>query len=316
MSTVAIDTGRTNERLSAFLSEIATNDPVDNYFERFPVMDKLMSTKKTGIFGRQIQIPIDSGENSTVKDFSGYDVFDTSSQDTALTLVYPMVNKGGTLTISWEEEREVADNKHRIFDLLKHRRSNLIKTAMKKYSQDLFAAAQAADKITTFAVGIDSTGTLGGLSQATDADWASYETASGSFSDQGLSDMRDLYNDLWLNGCMPDTIITSQTVYQYYENEVDPDVRYSKAQGVGGRGFKSLEFKGVPITPDPNATSDVIYMMDSENVKLYVDSDGNFSFDPFVKPSDQKARTATFACRMQLVIDRRKSTGKMTSILP
>lgn len=315
MSTAAIDTNRTNERLSAFLSDIATKDPVDNYFPKFTLLDKLMNNKKTGTFGRQVLIPIDSGFNGTVQTFSGYDTFSTAAQDTALTLVYPMVNRGGTLVISWEEEREVGDDAHRIIDLLAHKRKNLIKSTMDQYSQAVFAAAQSAADVTSLAVAIDSTtGSPGNLTAATDADWASYETASGSFATQGLTDMRTLYNNIMINGATPDTVVMNQTIYEYYENEIDPDVRYSKAQDVGGRGFKTLEFKGIPITPELRATAQTIFMWDSENVKVYVDSAGNYAFSDFEAPTNQWARVAKLACRMQVIIDRRKSTGKLTGV--
>lgn len=321
MSTVAIDTGRNTEQLSAFLSDIVTKDPVENYFARYLLLDKLMASKELKKTGRQALIPINSGENTTVKDFSGYDTFDTSGQDTALTLVYPMVNKGGTLTISWEDEMETVDDEHRIIELLTHKRKTLISTALKQYAQDLFRATQDASKITSLAVAIDSTtGSPGGLSQSTDADWASYERSVGSFATNGMSILGLLYNDIWMNGAMPDTIVMSQTVYQYFEDTADPDTRYnymigqSKGDMVGRRGFKSLEFKGIPVTPDVYCTSDVVYMFDSENVWMRVEPAGNYSFDPFEKPANQKAKTSTFACRKQLLIDRRKSTGKGTGI--
>lgn len=314
MSTTAIDTARTNERLSAFLSEIETNEPVDNYFPKVPVIEKMLSNKKMQNGGRQVQVPIDSGENSTVKDFSDYDIFDTTAQDTALTVVYPMINKGGSLTISWEEMREIAGDDHKIFDLIEHKRKNLLKTAINSIATDLFAAAQDVKKITALPVAILATGALGGLNQSTDADWASTVTASGSFAAQGLTDMNTLYNTLVSNNCSPDTIFCPLAVYGYYEAEVDPDVRYASAQGVGGRGFKTLEFKTIPLIFDAKVTAGTLYMYDSENVYFKVDTDGDFSIGSFQTPVNQRVHTALFTARLQLVIDRRKSTGKMTGI--
>lgn len=320
MSSTAIDTARTNERLSAFLSEIGASEPVDNYFPRIPALKKFMESKKTINGGRQITYPIDSGSNSTVKDFSDYDIFDTAAQDTALTVVYPFVNKGGTMVISWEEIRETAGNDHRVFDLVKHKRDNLMKSMMDSLATDLFAATQSASKITSLVPAILTTGALGGLNASTDADWASTVTSGGSFATQGLSDMRTTWNTLCDNGADdPDLILTTPTVYQLYENEIDPDVRYSVAQlggkAKGGRGFGGgLEFNGVAITRDKKCTSGVMYMIPTTNCFMMVDSDGNFSFDDFVTPSNQKASIAKMVFRGNLIVNRRKSLGKITGI--
>lgn len=315
MSTVAIDNARTNELLSVFLSEIGNDDPVDNHFVRRPVLDMLLKERQVGQYGRQITYTIDTGENPTIKDFSGYDTFDLAAPDTVVTIVYPMVNKGGVIMLSWEDKLESAGNDHRTFDLVKQRRANALKTLSDQLATDLFAATQVASKITSLAVMIDSTGTTGSVSATTVPDWASTETASGSFAGQGLSDMRTLYNTLVNNGSMPNLIVTTQSVFEFYEKEVDPDVRYSVAQGTGGRGFKTLEFKGMPIVHDLKCNSGVLYMIDKENLFFKVESAGNFTTDEFQTPINQKASVAKMAFRGQLITDRRKSHGKLTGIV-
>lgn len=314
MSTVAIDSSRTSERLSAFMSHLENSEPVDNYFVRRPALDAFLKGKKMQDGGRQIWITVDTDENPTIQDFSDYDVFDTSGSDTAVSAVYPMVNKGGTIVISWEELREIAGKDHQAIDLLSHKRRNAMKTMMDKLATDLFASSAVTGKITPLPILIDSSGSVGSISASTETNWAATETASGSFAAQGLSDMRTLYNTLCNNGADPDMILTTQSIYEFYENEVDPDVRYAAAMAVGGRGFKSLEFKGIPLIHDLKATSGVLYMVNTENTYFKVDTMGNFSVDPFVQPANQKAQIAKLVFRGNLICDRRKSNGKLTGI--
>ena len=316
MSTLAVDTptNRSNERLTMFMTEIGEKKPIDNYFSQHAAWDLLMKKKIMKSGGRQIGFPIDSGENPTVADFSDADVFDTTVPNTALWVAYPYVHKGGTVTILGEEQRETDGADHKIFDVMDHRRNNLLETIFKGYTTDLFATSQVAGKINSLNILIDATETIGGLAVATDADWVSTETSSGSFASQGLSDMRTLYNTLSGKKAMIDVILTTQSVYEYYENEVDPDVRYAQAQGVGGRGFKTLEFKSLPITWDVNATSGILYMWDSKYTYLACDTGWNFDFEPFVTPANQKLSVSKFANRCQLVTTNRRTTGKLTGI--
>lgn len=318
MSTVAIDTARTNERLSAFKSEIGANDPVDQHFKRRPLFEALMKNKKMTDGGRQIIVPINQGQNQTIKDFSDYDVFDMSAQDTALTLVYPFVNKGGSIVISWEEMRETAGNDHRIFDLVAHRRKNAIETIMDAYDVDLFASSAVATKVTNLPSAVLATGSVGGLSQSTSSDWASTVVASGSFAAQGMKDLRTCYNTIVDNNATPDLLVSTRTEYDFFENAIDPDVRYSitgNSAPVAVRGFPSVLFKGMPWIHDPNATSGVIYMLCTENIYFVVDEQGNFEIDDFRTPVNQKVSAALIVARMNLVIDRRKSLGKLTGVV-
>ena len=47
MSTAAIDISRTSERLSAFLSEIGSEDPIDNYFPQTAALNLLMKRNQS-----------------------------------------------------------------------------------------------------------------------------------------------------------------------------------------------------------------------------------------------------------------------------
>lgn len=314
MSTAAIDTSRTSERLSSFLSEIGAAEPVDNFFEIHPTLDALRKNQRMKNGGRQILFPVDVDKNTTVKYFSDYDRFLTTNQDTVRTVVYPYINLGGTVTISWEEIRETAGNDHQIYDIVAHRRKNLIETAMRTLNEDLYATSATSGNIESIDVLVDSTGTAGGLDQSSEADWASVEnTSTGSIaSGAGIKDMNTLYNDIMSNKGMVDTILTTQTLYEEYENFMDGDVRYTNTRAAVNRGFKRLEFKGIPVTFDPDCVSGRIYMLDSKTIFLCTDVEGNFSIDPFVVPYDQKVFVAKMVWRGNLVMTKRNGQGKIT----
>jgi len=317
VSTLAVDTpaARNNERLTMFLTEIGEKKPVDNYFKTHPLLDHLMKKKVKKDGGRQIGFPIDAGKNPTVQDFADADTFITTVPDTVRWVAYPYVNKGGSLVVLGEEQRETAGKDHKIFDVIDSRRNNILESVMEEYTTDLFASSQVAGKINSLNVLIASTGEVGGLNASTESAWAATSTSSGSFAAQGLKDMRQLWNTLQNNKAKIDTIVTTQDIYQFYENEVDPDVRYASAQGVGGRGFESLEFKNIPIIYDPKATSGVLYMFDTKYTFLACDTVWHMDFEPFISPSNQKTSVSKFANRMNLVTTNRRTTGKLTSVV-
>lgn len=316
MSTVAIDTSsaRNTERLSMFLTEIGNEDPIDQYFQIHPTWDVLWKNKKSKEGGRQVGYTIETGENPTVADTSDDDIIDTTIPDVVRWVVYPYVNKTGSVSVLGEEVRETAGSAHKTYDIIKQRRSSLLNTVMDKYSKDLFATSQVAGKITPLPVLIASSGSVGDLSTTTEATWASTQTGSGVFSAQGLDDMRTLYRTLRINKSNPDTIVTTSDVYGFYEAEVDADVRYASAQGSVNRGFESLTFNMKPIIYDPDCNSGVLYMWDSRYLFLSCDTGWNFDFEPFMKSFNQKTMASQFANRCNLITNARRTAGKLTGI--
>jgi hypothetical protein len=315
LSTIAIDNARTNERLSAFMSRIETTEPVDNIFVDLPLFNELFKRKETIDGGRQSLISVDTAVNSTINSFSTYDTFDTTPQDTAKSVVFAYINYGGTVSISWEELREVANSDVRIFDLLKHKRNNAVKSMKDRINSDLLVATPAAGEVNSLPFIVTTTGTVGGVDSTTETWWQSQEsTAVGAFTANGLSSMRTLYNDIVRQGQgAPDSIITTQAIQEAFESELDQDVRYSDPSKLT-RGAKMLDWKGMPVMFDNDVTAGELYMLNYDWISLKVDVDGAMDIDPFVKPADQKASVATFAFRGQLITTNRRGLGRLTGI--
>ena len=316
MSSTAIDTSRTTERLSAFLSEIGAAKPIDQYFTKNQTLDYMYKNKKMQDGGRQIMYPIGTGENPNATWASDFDVIATSGSDNARMVVYPFVNIFSSINISWEEMREIAGSDHKIFDRMSFKRDEMMATARKMINSALFAAAQDASKITSLAVAIDSTGTTGGLSAATEAQWAAQETAVGdTFANKGYNAMLTMYNDLDDVGSEPSCIVTTQDIFEAYEQELNPDVRYGfKSGDKGVRGFSDLLFKKTPIIFDGSCTSQAMYFINDEWMPFIVDTDGDFSFDEFQVPVNQKVFTAKFTFRGNIICNQRRAHGKLTGI--
>lgn len=313
MSTASIDTSRTTERLSAFMSRITNAEPVDNIFVDLPLFNDFWAHKETIDGGRQQQIPVDTATNTTIAAFGGHDTIDTSPQDTARTAVFAYINYAGSVTISWEEMRETANADVRVFDLVKHKRNNAVKSMKDVINADFCAATPASGEINSLPFIVTTSGTVGGL--ASPSYWQAQETTSvGAFGTAGLTNMRTLFNDIKKQGQGgPDITYTTQTVFEAYEAEIDPDVTYTDSSKLS-RGAIDLTWKGKPFKFDADITSGELYMINWNWLKLAVDTDGDMQFDEFIRPANQKAFTATFAFRGQLITSNRRALGRLTGI--
>lgn len=315
MSTAAVDTARTSERLSAYLSEIHSNEPVDNIFVRLALLDFLLKKRDVGNHGRQVLIPLDTAQNGSVQEFSDTDAFDVSIPDTARSAVYAMVNYGGSLAFSWEEMRETASDDVRVFDLVSHRRRNVMKALRDLINGHMFASSVASKRINSLPVIASTSRSLGGINSASNSYWDAQETTSvGAFASSGLSSMRTLYNNiLQANGEAPELIVTTQSVMEAFENEIDVDVRYAKSD-VLSRGAEELHFRSARIVFDDDCPTGHLYMVNSKNLEFYVDSAGDFQFGDVKESFSQAVFAAKLMFRGQLLSAAPRGLGRLTGI--
>ena len=314
MSTVSIDNSRNTEKLSAFMSKIVEQDPVDNYFTKNQTLDFLYPKARKGKWGRQSMWPVVTDENSTFQWFGGYDTFSLNAQNAAVTATVPMKNAGCSLVTSWEDLVETAADDVKIFDRLKFIRENGLRTTRKKLNAAFFTATPGAKEPESLPNLIDSTGTAHGLSASTYSGWASTETASGSFASQGLDDMRSTFRSIMDKGGDPKVLVTTSAIYGYYESYSDIDVTYDTVGGALNRGWKSAMFNGVPLIFDGDCTSGVIYFIDTDTLFLAIDSDGDFKVTDFRQPTDSESQAARLIARLALVMTKRNGQGKMTGV--
>ena len=123
----AIDTARTTERLSAFLSEYIEEKPVDQYFEDYPTIGFFYKKKGMHDGGAQWVFPIGTGESPNNAWAGEYDLIGTAGTDEVRTVVYDAKNIFDALVISWVEQREIAGSDHRTFDRIAYKRDMIPK---------------------------------------------------------------------------------------------------------------------------------------------------------------------------------------------
>ncbi len=316
MSTVNTE-GRTNEQLSAYLSEILENEPIDQHFPEIPALDWFMAKSKSFAPTKQYQFPINAGQPTTGKWFKGSDTFSLTTPDTALTVFYPNVNYGEPIPVLWEEKHESGADATKVFDIVKHRVKNARRTAMDNLAVALWHATGVADSFTPIPVTVDSTGSTGGLSASTTADWLSIEKASGSFALQGQDDMNDAWDQIREFGGMPQATFTTRAAYGFYKKDLNPDLRYVvKDLSNGKRGFSDVSFMDYPVMFDRKVATGEMYFIDPEDLFLAFDNKAKFATLPFQDIVNQPGSSAAYLLvRCALVCLRRRSHGKMTGIV-
>jgi hypothetical protein len=267
--------------------------------------------------GNKIVEPLMYGLNSTFMTFSGYDVLLTSPQEGMSAAEFSWKNAAVAVTISKEEEMQNS-GESRIINLLKEKIKQAQKTFELRLEQMLFGDG-TGNGSKDFA-GLDAylttaASTAGGIDGSTYTWWDNVRATSSNFSTNGLSTMRSVYNQTIRGGDKPNMLVTDRTTYEAYEGLLTPieRVQYSKGKELAGDlGFESLMFKGTPIMWSYYADASKIYFLNTDYLKLVVDSRMDFNMSEWRVPVNQLARTAFITLRGELICNNRQQQGLMS----
>ncbi len=166
-----------------------------------------------------------------------------------------------------------------------------------------------------------SVDTVGGIPQDTQTWWQNQlkDLAGLSFAVHGVKWMRTMLNNCQNNLAMdrPDIIVSSQTPYEYYEDDVTEQKRIVNKK-LGDAGFENIEFKGMPMIWSPQGAQGSVERMYFLNTRFL-----QYIYDPFMFfdmtdwkpiPNQVNDRAAQVATANQMVTNRRRTQGVIFNI--
>lgn len=284
----AINTARTTERLNFLTSKLLSKEPMDAYFDKYPVLDYFWANKETDVYGNQIEKMLDTSNSPNFRWFDGVGTtFTTTIKDTVRRSVYDLKDCGITIPIDHKELMEASSSDEKAYSIAKNRKENAQNTIRESLNTAIVATGNASDRILGLPNLVDTTSTIGNFARSTNTFFQAQVTSSiGAFATNGLTNMRSGRNLAWQErGNYPDFGITTRTVHEAFEAQLDPDVRYTDYKKLG-RGALNLVWSGFPIEFSQHITSGEMYFLNKDAIKMYVDSRANMAFEPYMKAQD------------------------------
>lgn len=290
----------------------------DAVFSKLVLLDYLTKKNKvTRSGGASIIVPIRQSANSTAGFYDGYQTITTTPQENETAGQYTWKQAAASVSVSGRESRIQNNGKYAVIDLVKQKIKDAEASLRNTINTALFAASPGSTDIGSLVTSIDATSTIGDINSTTYSFWQATSTASGSFAAQGLSDMRTLWNTLEQRSMdtptPTDLILTTSAIYNFYEGSLVPQQRYTNSS-TADASFENLKFRSAPVKYDSQATSGVMYFLNSDVMELDIHSGTDFIMTEWVKPANQDARVAQFLVALELVIKNRRKLGKLTGI--
>ena len=121
--------------------------------------------------------------------------------------------------------------------------------------------------------------------------------------------MTQMYGALTIDNDQPDMIITTQVIYDAYESSLQANKRFEGDAELADAGFQTLRFKGATMVVDSHVPDGMMLFLNTNYLDFKIHSKRNFSFENFMKPINQDARTAKIFWMGQLVCTNPRMQG-------
>ncbi len=301
----------TYDQLSAITQKKFLPKLYDNIFDSNPLLKRLKqkSYKKLD-GGLSIMVPLNYAQVTASGWFSGSDTLDTTESDEMTAAEYSWKNIYASITVTGTEELKNSGDSQ-ILDLVKEKTKIAEKTIADSLGTGLYNAGTDAKAIGGLRLIVNTSSTVGGISQTTYSWWAA--GVDSTTTTLSISAMQSRMTALTVDNEKPSVIATTRANFDRYFNLLQPQMRFIDTK-TADAGFDSLLFSGAPVVPDSHAPSGYMYFLNENNLMLAVHKDRDMKFEPFAKPINQDVRTAKIFWMGNLVSSNNRLHGAMTAL--
>ena len=305
-----------NANFDALLSTTLANyrsQLTDNVFTARPLTYTLMDKGRIRMLngGTKIVEPLIYGQNSTVGSYSGYDSIALTPQTGISAAEFEWRQYAASISISGIEEAK-NNGDAEIINLLEAKIMQAEESMREGFNTMFFSDGTGNSSKDWNGLDnlVDNTGTVGNIDSSTYTWWKSYkETTATALT---LAQMATAYNSVSVGNDHPDTLLTTQTLFEKYEALLQPTLRYTDTK-TADAGFQNLLFKAAPVMYDTGCTAGTFFFLNSKYLTLVGHSDKWFSQTAFISPEDTDARYALIMCYGNLTVRNRAKQGKLTA---
>ena len=271
--------------------------------------------------GEKIRKAVKVSKNTLGGSFDGFDTFSTAAVDTRRNMEFDARFFETPVVLPLSEISKNQADEQRTIDLMSIEMASSAEDMADDIGTLFYADGtgnSGKDFLGLEAIVDDGTNaaTYGGLSRSTFTTLNSTVTASGGTLT--LAKMATLHSDITSGSVKPTLGLCTETIFNLYEQLLQPQERIPKdvammrvgGKMLGGTGFTGLFYKNFPIVADEKATSGVLYFVNedflewralpvaqTEAVSFKVtDIEGNdytnvkglgFSWSGWIKPTNQ-----------------------------
>ena len=287
---------------------------IDGVFDARPLAYFLKDSESVRIMGgQQIVTPINFERNGTVGSYAGADLLDISPSPGPTAAEWDWKQHAGSIYIEGIEEAR-NNGPDMIMSLLDFRMKQLKESIVENWN-DMFWADGSGNGGKDFnGLGnlvFQNATAVGNIDPTVQDQWQSKLTdLAGPITEAA---MRTKYNDLSYGSSRPMVIITTQDIFEAFEDLFVTRTRYQDEQ-MANAGFQNISFKGIPVTFDRAAPEGTMAFLNPTYLEMVFHSETMMRPTPFDRPPDRDLRTANVLTYGEFICTSRRHQGALTGI--
>ena len=259
----------------------------DNFFDSNPLLKRAKKKFYRKIDGGEsIMMPLEYAETTASGWYDGSDVLSTTDNQTVTAANLAWKQLYANITISRKEELQNS-GKAQVISLVKSKMRTAEKTMQDKMGTGLWNAGSTTDAIVGLRAWINTSSTVGGISQSSYSWWAGQLDSSSTVL--SMAALQSLYNSCSIDSDVPTCAFTTRSILNLYYALLQPQQRFVDSETAKG-GFSSLMFNGIPVVADSHAPAANLVMLNEDYLHLFAHKDEDFRMEKFQKPVNQNIR--------------------------
>lgn len=275
-------------------------------------MYKTAKERKRG--GASLSHGLHYAKSTSGGSYARYEAMDTTPADNLTRDQWPWKQYYWTVSIDGFTERIAGRGEWAIEDALQEKRDEAENTLRDRLEIDIFKASPGTNDLRSLPNIVLASGTEGQVNGTTNSWWQAAVVTGGSWaSGVGRAQLTNVCNTV--SKRQPtgpaEVLISDQTSVEAYEGTLVSQYRYTT--NTADIGLTKLLFKEIPWMWSVQATSGVIYVLHSDAIKFYVNSDTDFIFSGFMKPANQDAKVGQILFAAALTTCVRRKLGRSNS---
>lgn len=262
----------------------------NNIFDSNPYTQRL---RKSGSYvsrdgGVTIDVPLNYAAATASGWYSGAETLSTLDNENLSAASYSWKNLYANISITEEDELKNSGDAA-VLNLLKAKTMIAEKTVKDKLGTGLYSAGTDAKSIVGLQNIVNTTKTIGGISQSTNTFWQG--VVDSTTTTMTMSALNLQFVNATVDNSAPTVALTTRTLFNSYYSLLQPAQRFQDEATAKG-GFSSLLFNGIPVLADSHCPASHLFFVNEPNAILWYHPKRNVAMEPFQKPINQQVKVS------------------------
>jgi hypothetical protein len=261
--------------------------------------------------GERIIMPLEYAQIASSDWYEGSDLLGTTDNQTiqGCELLWKQIY--GNVSINRREELQNS-GRSQVVSLVKSKVKTCEKTVADKIATGMYNAGSTAKAIIGLRAWINTSSTVGGISQSTNSWWQAGDLDSTTTA-LTLGAMQTVDNACTIDNETPSVVLAGRTVFNLFYSLLTPVQRFVDKE-TARAGFQSLFFNGKPAICDSKCPALNMIFLNENFIHLYGHKQEWFRHTPMQTPVNQNVKTSKVYNMLAFGSSNNRMHGRLSAI--